>query len=284
MIRLILLLISFIPAIATSQSTATKIQPGIEYEGPAELEAPSVGVGFTLPSGWSGGLPRDAELFIMAPGGQEGYIFAGADEMSIDDAANAMASPVPLGDGISLNPKGTVDISGNSLVGDYDVRGAPQPLISTARTIVGDHGTGIYFIGVFPSAHETMFRSALYSLAETVRFFVAVEDATPEGNVSSAALAGRKITRFYTSSGYSETESMHLCGNGAFYRNAESGGFGGGASGAFQSSNAGQWAVQGQNLVLSYPDGSTATYELALDGTKLTLDGTRWFREATDCR
>ena len=31
---------------------------------------------------------------------------------------------------------------------------------------------------------------------------------------------------------------------------------------------------------MSYPDGSTSTYELALDETKLMLDGKRWFREA----
>ncbi|TDI39857.1 MAG: hypothetical protein E2P02_17865 [Acidobacteria bacterium] len=220
----------------------------------------------------------------MAPEGEQGYIFAGADEMTVAVAAEAMGGRVPLGDGVVLNPKASVEITGNALVGDYDVEGAQQPLVATARTIVGDHGTGIYFIGVFPSEHEPMFRDALSSMAETVRFFVAVEEETAPGSVSSDALAGRKITRFYTGSGYTETESLYLCSSGAFYRNAESGGYGWAASGAFQQQDGGQWAVQGPNLVLSYPDGSTTTYGLELDETKLMLDGKRWFRETTDCR
>ena len=204
----------------------------------------------------------------------------------MEAATEAMSARVPLGDGITLSPRAQVEINeaGNALVGDYDVEGTQQPLSSTARTIVGDHGTGIYFIAVYPEAQAEPFGSALSAAADSVRFFVAVEEATPEGAVSADALAGRKITRFYTTSGYSETETIHLCTTGAFYRNAESGGFGGGASGAFQSQNAGQWSVQGPNLVLAYGDGSTATYELELDGTKLMLNGRRWFREATDCR
>ena len=96
------------------------------------------------------------------------------------------------------------------------MEGAPQPLESTATTIVGDHGTGIYFIAVFSGEQEATFRETLGTIAETVSFFVAVQEVSPEGSVSSDALAGRKITRFYTGSGYTETESIFLCASGAF--------------------------------------------------------------------
>ena len=100
-------------------------------------------------------------------------------------------------------------------------------------------------------------------------------------------LSGRKLSYFYTATGYTEEDYIWLCPNGSFYKSGSSGGFGGGASGAFQSKNAGRWTVSGGvqrgTLVLAYNDGSTARYSVTRDGNKLFLDDKRYFRETSDC-
>lgn len=261
---------------------ATDIQPGVEYEGPQRLRAGVVGISFELPAGWRGGLPQGSDFFLMAPPDGGGYVFAGADEMTVAEANEAMSERVPLGDGIVLDPQGEVTVDGSALVGRYAVEGSPEPLAAVAKTLVGDHGTGIYLIAAFTEPRRGVFESALDAVLASVTFEAPVEE-TPSG-ISAEALSGRKITRFFHGSGYSEQESLYLCGSGNFYRNAESGGFGWNASGAFQSKDAGTWAVEEGSLVLRYGDGSVATYGIEIDGSKLLLDGTRWFREPTDCR
>ncbi|NNE07506.1 MAG: hypothetical protein HKN20_02980, partial [Gemmatimonadetes bacterium] len=109
----------------------------------------------------------------------------------------------------------------------------------------------------------------------------------PSGNWA-AELTGRKLTYFFTRTGYTEEDYIWLCADGRFYHSMQGGGFGGGASGAFASSNGGRWSASGGAgagaLTLQYNDGQSATYALSLEGTKLFLDGKRYFREATDCR
>ena len=63
-----------------------------------------------------------------------------------------------------------------------------------------------------------------------------------------------------------EQDYFWLCPGGRFFRSFNSGGFGGGASGAFESGNGGVWRVSGSldggELLLTFNDSSTARYRL----------------------
>lgn len=268
------------------------IEPGVQYRGETTLRALEYGVSFVLPAEWAGVLPPDAEMFVMQGLTFEAYILAGIEEMTLAEAQGLMAEEIDVGDGIVLHPAGAVTTDGSLLVADYSVTGAANPLIGQVVTIIGDHGFGIYFVAATEPDNRERLREAVTRISASVKLTDPVPAATePEaGDVGGweQQLRGKKLSYFYTRTGYTEEDYLWLCADGRFYRSANSGGFGGGASGAFASQYGGRWQATGDaaggTLRLAYNDGSTASYALSIEEEKLYLDGSRYFREVTDCR
>lgn len=271
---------------------ADVVIPGRTYTGESTLEFPSLGASFTLPYGWAAVLPEGADLLVMQKESTGAYIFATGDEMTIAEANGVMGATIDLGDGVLLNPKTPARRNGNSLQNVYDVSGGEAPLLGYVQTIIGDAGVGVSFVGIAPPEN----RESLIAIVDRVAASLTLALPAPASSQRvadgagdwTAELAGRKLTHFFTRTGYTEEDYMWLCADGRFYHSMQSGGFGGGASGAFASSSGGRWSTSGEPaagaLTLHYNDGQSATYGLSLEGTKLFLDGSRYFREATDCR
>jgi len=265
-----------------------EIQPGVEYRGATTLQAPEFGISFLLPAGWVGGLPPDSEFFIMQHPSYQAYVLASLDELTLTEAQQLMAAPINLGDGIVMRPAGEVATEGVTLRADYSVSGTPQPLEGQVVTIIGDHGYSAYFVvAAAPDDFEAV-KAAVVNMSESVRLTAPVAAPAPAAGSWQEQLAGKKLSWFYTTSGYTEEDYMWLCPDGRFFRSADSGGFGGGASGAFSGRYAGRWEASGNaqvgTLTLQYNDGDVGSYELTIEDEKLYLDGKRWFREYTDCR
>jgi hypothetical protein len=96
-------------------------------------------------------------------------------------------------------------------------------------------------------------------------------------------LAGRKLVRIYTGSGYREMENLRLCRNGVYHKSNESGGFGGGVSMASQGRNSGRWQASGPSsagvLTLQGNGGGRTTYKVTLGNDGVYLNGTRYLRD-----
>jgi hypothetical protein len=97
-------------------------------------------------------------------------------------------------------------------------------------------------------------------------------------------MSNRHIARYYNGSGYQEEEHLYLYSNGTFSRSFNSGGYGGGASGASGGSNRGTWSAYGPEnngtLVLRSANGQQSSFSLSVsDG--LYLDNTKWTRAGT---
>ena len=97
-------------------------------------------------------------------------------------------------------------------------------------------------------------------------------------------MSNRHIVRQYSGSGYHEEEHLYLFSDGTFARSFNSGGYGGGASGATAGRARGSWSAHGPasrgTLVLRNADGQQRTYSLYVDGA-LYLDGVKWLRSGT---
>jgi hypothetical protein len=271
---------------------AGAIEPGVHYTGKTRLESAEHGVSFTLPHTWTGVFPKGGQFFVMQQPGIEAYIFAGVEKATLSEARLAMGHPLDLGDGVVLHPKGSVHVEGSVLKRQYAVAGTRKPLEGRMTTVVGSHGWSVFFIAVADIPNMTVAASGIDQLYQSLSLGSPAVAAPPPVNMGGSPwlehLTGRKLTRFYTASGYTEETYIWLCPGGRFYRSFNSGGFGGGASGAFASKNGGRWQVSGGleagALTLVYNDGSRAAYTLTHEGTKLFLDGKRYFRESTDCR
>ncbi len=178
------------------------------------------------------------------------------------------------------------------LSGSYTVSGADPPLVGLVTTVVGKHGWGISFLGASSAESaarlakevEGMRRSLTLKRPKRSRPAPSAKGGSPW----TEHISGRKLSYLFTRSGYTEEDYLWLCPDGRFLKSAQGGGFGGGASGAFASSNAGRWSVAGAlqsgTLVLTFNDSSVARHTLTHEGTKLFLDGKRYYRETADCR
>ena len=98
------------------------------------------------------------------------FVFATAEPGSVQEAQGSLGQPLPLGNGIKLQPIGSPRPEGNGFVVDYNVLGAPEPLGSEGRAIVGDTGVIAGFIGVAPQETIDAMRITLDDIAAGVGF------------------------------------------------------------------------------------------------------------------
>lgn len=128
---------------------AVELEIGKTYQGGTLIEAKAYGMSFTVPEGWSGLLPPGGTFFAMTPDNRT-FVFATAEPGSVQEAQGSLSQPLPLGNGIKLQPIGSPRTEGNGFAIGYAVQGAPEPLGSEGRAVVGDNGVIAGFIGVAP--------------------------------------------------------------------------------------------------------------------------------------
>jgi hypothetical protein len=148
---------------------AVELEIGKTYQGGERIEAKAYGLSFTVPEGWSGLLPPGGTFFAMTPDNRT-FVFATAEPGSIKEAQGALIQPLPLGNGIMLQPIGSPRVEGSEFVIGYSVQGAPEPHGSEGRAVVGDHGVIAGFIGVAPKGAVEEMRASLADITKGAAF------------------------------------------------------------------------------------------------------------------
>lgn len=306
-------LLTMLCVIFSTFASAVEIQQGQQYAGGTLLESSAAGVALQVPQGWQGGWPAGSEMLVLASPDGTGYIFVHVAEMHEGGATELMSQPVPLGDGIVLQPQTAAAKDADGLISaPYRVTGAPQPWNATIKTRIGAHGIGAAFIALGQPASFASVNALARKLALTTTFKKPVTQSAaapgPAGNWQDY-MRGRYVVRYYTATGYTEEDHIWLCSDGTFYRNTASGGFGGGASGAFGGQASGRWQATGGTgaigeLTLQYGPGAVSessttfgdwtersagydriVFSLELRDDKLYLNGKKWLRGTNEqCR
>ncbi|MDH3715507.1 MAG: hypothetical protein OET44_16855 [Gammaproteobacteria bacterium] len=299
----------------TAPAWTVEISQGQQYTGGTLLQSSEAGIALRVPEGWQGAWPAGSEMLVLATLDGAGYIFVHVAEMNEDAATELMSQPVPLGDGIVLQPESSAVKDADGLIAArYRVTGAPQPWTAQIKTRIGPHGVGAAFVTLGKPAKFDAVATTARALALATQF---EKPVTPPPAVAQSGngsnwqdyMRGRYVVRYYTGSGYTEEDHIWLCSDGTFHRSTASGGFGGGASGAFSGSANGRWQASGVTgamgeLVLQYGPGAvsensttfgdwteqSAGYEriafsLEIRNDKLYLNGKQWFRDSNQkCR
>lgn len=154
---------------SASSIGADELEVGKTYQGNTTIEAKSFGLEFTVPDGWSGMLPPGGTFFAMTPDNRT-FVFATAEPGSAKEAQGSLSQPLPLGNGITLQPIGAPRVEGDDLVVNYNVLGAPEPFGSEGRALVSETGIVAGFIGVAPQAELETMRGTLKDITEGVTF------------------------------------------------------------------------------------------------------------------
>ena len=262
-----------------------QIQPGRIYAGGEQISEPELGLRLTLPGGWRGRLSPDGESFVLESEAGGGYLGVIGDEMTEADARQELAAPVDLGGGIVLTPTGAVrEVASGHLSASYSVSGAQSDLVGTVDVRLTQSGLGVAFILLSPPA-------AAQGHLESMREF-AFSLGVAEQTVQSAGgddewepfLRGLYLARYYTATGYTESTELWLCSNGSFYYDSQGGGFGGGVSGALQSTGGGRWSATGAGktgtLQLQWSSGERSSMSLEYDyeQNRVFVNGERMLR------
>ncbi len=273
---------------------AVELQPGIIYKGGTQISVSALGVNFTVPQQWKGGLAPSGEVFLMEPVDATATMFVIADTLSVDQTYQNLQGPVQLSQTIQLTLKGHIQRERDAFSAQYDVTLNPQ-LSAEVRAKSGENGTSIAFFLVGTSSQMPGLVIQLDQVFSGLNFqsnqTEILSQSQPVENTGEATdktwltyLKGKHIVRFFTGSGYTEEQHLWLCSDGNYVRRFDSGGFGDGASGAFQGNFNGTWTATGEGeygkLVLNATDGQSI-YNLRWDynNNHLYVDDKRWLHD-----
>jgi hypothetical protein len=189
--------------------------------------------------------------------------------------------------------QGKINRVGNTFSGNYDVSFNPA-LTAEVKAKSAENGTSIAFFLVSEAAQAARLRQQLDEVFKSLKVQPrqsAMEKSKPDNSTATETdkswltyLKGKHIVRFFTGSGYTEEQHIWLCSNGNYARRFDSGGFGGGASGAVQANYDGTWTATGEGergrLILNSADGRVS-FDLRWDYNinRLYVDGKRWLHD-----
>jgi hypothetical protein len=279
-----------------SLSAQTEVQADVRYEGGSYLSIPLLGLSFTLPAGFFGGVPQGSSAMVLADNSNEITLIITADKMEEKNVFGEMQKQIPIEGSIYIAPIGMVKKEGRRWWGNYSVYGVPQEMKSYGEIRLGDHGIGVACIVLaFPAAFDRAKKAA-------DEFFVSLKFTAPKETQVAAAsginqpwneyLKGQSLKYYYTQGDFSDTDFLHLCSNGTFTRNKRTSSGGVTGTGTMWGGNQGTWQASGQGdsgtLILLNQDGTRAEFRIQYGqgkkGTGLYLNGSRYYVEkSTQC-
>lgn len=74
----IFLALLFLSFVSTAQ---TELSENVQYEGNTQLIISSLGISFTIPPGWMGGVPQGSSVMVLAEASNEITLIVTASEM-----------------------------------------------------------------------------------------------------------------------------------------------------------------------------------------------------------
>jgi hypothetical protein len=276
--------------LATAARASTEISPGVVYQPGTQLTVSSYGIDLTVPRDWRAMLPQGAEALIMEPIGQVARMIVMAVPNS--DAQNIrqlMSQPQPLDMMTQLVPRTPPVDQGGLFSQQYEVQGNnPQNLVASAYGRLGSNRTAVFVIMLEPR-NQNMLPALGRQFISSISFSAPQSAAAAGGgNIDwNQRLRGRTLTYRSTSNGMSITKLMNLCSDGRFsYTDSDSHNSSsatGDFSGYSQSGYTGRWQISGNQIHLSWDDGSRSQFTLSYrhvpeyDEWGIFVDDQRWF-------
>lgn len=295
------------------KSQMTDIQTGQQYNGGTRVNSPDLGLSFVVPDEWLGGLPQGAEAFVMGSNTRAGIIVVLSQRSSsIDEVVDALSQPLPLDQGVILQPVGQPEVDGPWVRTRVTTSDGSNNFEGYAIALVREKGLGIFIVGVGPEGAD-YYQQVAASLASSTRVTtvsVASNQAAPSsgpGGQDSSQLAqewqqffnGMRATYLSSfssglSGGSSEKVEYDLCSDGQFaYSSSSSLSIDTGGASAFSggsSANSGTWRIVTQGnqafMELAWSDGDVSNITLEFTDDKTYFNGSRYFitPDNTTCR
>jgi len=288
-----------ITMLTLTASAQTELKENVRYEGNTQLIIPTLGITFSIPDGWFGGIATGSSYMVLADNSNEATLIITADEMSEDEVLGNLQQTIALDENISIMPVGTIQKEGKRWWGNYKVNGVPQEMKGYVEVRLGDFtiGSGCIVLAL-PVAFERG-KLAATELLRSMKFIAPQQQTTQPSDATTNAginqpwseyLKRKSLKYYYTQGDFSESDFIYLCSDGSFSRKTRT--YSGGITGygAMNNSYYGRWQATGQGgsgtITLFNQDGSRTEFRLEYGqgkkGMGIYLNGNRFFEEVTN--
>ncbi len=272
-----------------------------------KVDYPYLGIQFSVPEGWQGAESDD--MFLMGSTSKPGLLAIMSNAAKSPEQLKSEADRGVREEGIHLTRSSDfMKIGGEGLGAEFEGLIEGEQAKAFIIGLINPFGTSVTIVAVTTEARYTdEYKELAMKISDSVGFAIPQESA--ETQDWREGLKGKRLTYMYSRSdtgspyydssggvygsysGYSTTTRFDLCSNGTFsyYHSSQSsfdnaGGFGNAAG---RDKSIGQWEVSttadgGSVLVLQYPNGEEAEYELIYSKGKTLLNGTRYFRTQSE--
>jgi len=159
---------------------ANEITAGVEFSGGKYLTASNVGVGFTIPQGWSGSLSAEGD-FVMKSSQHYGMLILTTSPTNNREllAKSLSHEPLDIGAGFIFHPSGKANNETNGLSQNYygQAPNGKAALNGHLHILEGKFGQSVTIAIMGASADITNNNQILHNTLNTVTFFNANNNA-----------------------------------------------------------------------------------------------------------
>lgn len=271
-----------------------------------DVEYPYLGIKFTIPANWKGA--ENNGYYVMGSDTEGGLLGITVNSATDISELKQSADQGIIDEGVLLQRSSDFQqIGAEGLGAEFSGQFQGQSAKAFVAGIINPHGQSLSIFALTSSeGYSNRQIELVKEIANSLKFAAPIE--SPHNQEWRAGLAGRQLTYMSTSSSsgsyyddsgyahssyssYSSRNNIHLCSNQRFYYSSSSsasfdsqGGFGGANSGGGYE---GKWQVVNDSagnsvLRLNFDDGDVSEYRLDYKDGKTLLNGSRYFRTASD--
>jgi hypothetical protein len=256
------------------------IRPGEIYQSGEPVMSMDMNTGFTIPWGWKGQSPENADAMLLASDSRPGSIYVITDTVpSLSALSLQLENPIPIDPTLVLSPSQEPTTLEGRIQASYLGSNETFTLVGELLAVRNDDGRTLTFIAVGPQEQQRYYRGLLDELAESARFPLSSIPTGAPVQSWSGRLSGKRLHRIDSTSKTAEESSYYLCSDGSFVFASIAASGPSGVGGGTESR--GSWAVKGKRISLRHRSGVVETHALSTGGGYVYLDQ-RGFRLETN--
>lgn len=167
-----MVMLGLLSILLSSLASAEEIQVGKVYQGGQTLDISGLGVSFTLPNNWLGGLDSDGTI-LLGSNTEGGMLLVFGSKTTAQEVIAEFNTAIPMDESMALVPKGTPTLKDERLTIEYtmNVNGTPSPdAFGRLDGYVKDSGVGFGVLTVGATADKANLLGKQKSILESTQF------------------------------------------------------------------------------------------------------------------
>ena len=168
-----MIMLGLLSILLSSPANAEEIKVGQVYQGGQNLDISGLGVSFTIPNNWLGGLDNDGTI-LLGSNTEGGMLLVFATKTTAQEVIAEFNTAIPMDETMALVPKGTPTLKDERLTIDYtvNVNGTPAPdAFGRLDGYVKKNGVGFGVLTVGATADKANLVGKQKSILESTKFF-----------------------------------------------------------------------------------------------------------------